>query len=195
MTERIITDSNGRKHITTEPLLHTPAQQEPVSCPVCNQVHTILDADESQIIRNAKDGYPDGRTPRLLTLQERVAALCQYASDWKRWCLEKENTTPQAQPAQQEPVAWIDPKHLEWLAQSPDNLTGAGLAARQRSADMVPLYTSPPAQRTWVNATAWRGLTDEEIKALASWWPSYDQMPALMVLAKDIQNSLKEKNT
>ena len=44
-------------------------------------------------------------------------------------------------------------------------------------------------QRTWV------GLTDEEIKALASWWPSYDQMPALMVLAKDIQNSLKEKNT
>lgn len=41
----------------------------------------------------------------------------------------------------------------------------------------------------------WVGLTDEEIKALASWWPSYDQMPALMVLAKDIQNSLKEKNT
>jgi len=24
MTERIITDSNGRKHITNEPLLHTP---------------------------------------------------------------------------------------------------------------------------------------------------------------------------
>ena len=48
--------------------------------------------------------------------------------------------------------------------------------------------THPP-QRTWV------GLTEDEIKALASWWPSYDQMPALMVLAKDIQNSLKEKNT
>lgn len=44
-------------------------------------------------------------------------------------------------------------------------------------------------QRPWV------GLTDDEIRALASWWPSYDQMPALMVLAKDIQNSLKEKNT
>jgi len=41
----------------------------------------------------------------------------------------------------------------------------------------------------------WQELTDEEIKSLASWWPSYDQMPALMVLAKDIQNSLKEKNT
>ena len=45
------------------------------------------------------------------------------------------------------------------------------------------------AQRTWV------GLTDEEIKALANWWPSYDQMPALMTLARDIENSLKDKNT
>ena len=44
-------------------------------------------------------------------------------------------------------------------------------------------------QREWV------GLTDEEVKALVSWWPSYDQMPALMVLVKDIQNSIKEKNT
>jgi hypothetical protein len=44
-------------------------------------------------------------------------------------------------------------------------------------------------QREWV------GLTDEEIKALSSWWPSYDQMPALMTLARDIENTLKEKNT
>jgi hypothetical protein len=51
------------------------------------------------------------------------------------------------------------------------------------------LYTTPPvAQRTWV------GLTDEEIKVLSSWWPSYEQMPALMTLARDIENSLKEKN-
>ena len=41
----------------------------------------------------------------------------------------------------------------------------------------------------------WVGLTDEEIKVLSSWWPSYDQMPALMTLARDIENSLKEKNT
>jgi len=44
------------------------------------------------------------------------------------------------------------------------------------------------AQRPWV------GLTDDEIRALASWWPSYDQMPALMVLAKKIQENLKERN-
>lgn len=82
---------------------------------------------------------------------------------------------------EQEPVAWID----EYGNAFP-------LAAKQYSVVgkyWKPLYTSPPAQRRWV------GLTDEEIKALASWWPSYDQMPALMVLAKDIQNSLKEKNT
>jgi len=72
-------------------------KQEPVACAVCNEVHAILDADESKIIRNAKDGYPDGRTPRILTLQERVTALCVYASDWKRWCFENENTTPQPQ--------------------------------------------------------------------------------------------------
>jgi hypothetical protein len=68
-----------------------------VACAVCNEVHAIFDADESKIIRDAKDGYPEGRTPRTLTLQERVNALCKYASDWKRWCLEKENTTPPAQ--------------------------------------------------------------------------------------------------
>ena len=72
-------------------------KQEPVACAVCTEVHAILDADESKIIRDAKDGYPDGRTPRTLTLQERITALCVYASDWKRWCLEKENTNPPAQ--------------------------------------------------------------------------------------------------
>lgn len=41
----------------------------------------------------------------------------------------------------------------------------------------------------------WVGLTDEEIEALASWWPSYEQMPALKTLIKDVTNSLKEKNS
>ena len=93
------------------------------------------------------------------------------------------------QPTQQEPVAWIDPKHLDWLAQSPDNLTGAGLAARQRSADMVSLYTSPPAQR--------KPLTDEQIDALrekhsegrgAGWRFNFKGF------ARAIEVKLKEKN-
>ena len=82
------------KHNTTS---EQPAQQEPVACAVCNEVHTILDTDESKIIRNAADGYPEGRTPRVLTLQERVIALCVYAADWKRWCIEKENASPAQQ--------------------------------------------------------------------------------------------------
>lgn len=60
---------------------------------------------------------------------------------------------------------------------------------REFTEKVCSIFHNSPPQRTWV------GLTDEEIKALASWWPSYDQIPALMVLAKDIQNSLKEKNT
>ncbi len=54
------------------------------------QAHAILDNDPSKIIRNAKDGYPEGREPRELTLAERVAAICRYASDYSRWCKEAE---------------------------------------------------------------------------------------------------------
>lgn len=89
--------------------------------------------------------------------------------------------TPPAQ--QQEPVAWIDPKHLEWLAQSPDNLTGAGLAARQRFADMVPLYTAPPASKPWV------GLTDEEIAVLDVRYHRDNWK-----LIKEAEDKLREKN-
>ncbi len=53
--------------------------------------HAILDADESKIIRNAKDGVPEGREPRALTLAERVSALCRYAADYKRWLGEKKS--------------------------------------------------------------------------------------------------------
>ncbi len=52
--------------------------------------HSILDGDESKIIRNTKDGYPEGREARVLTLAERVKSLCIYAADWKRWTEEKE---------------------------------------------------------------------------------------------------------
>jgi hypothetical protein len=97
--------------------------QEPVACAVCNEVHAILDADESKIIRDAKDGYPDGRTPRILTLQERVTALCVYASDWKRWCLEKENTTP---PAAQR----------QWVGLTSDDVKRLVEQARQVPADV-----------------------------------------------------------
>ncbi len=52
-----------------------------------------------------------------------------------------------------------------------------------------------PKDYHYLEKKEWLGLTDEEIKVLPSWWPSYEQMPALMTLARDIENSLKEKNT
>jgi hypothetical protein len=79
-------------------------QAQPVACIACDQAHAVLDADESKIIRDAKDGYPEGRKPRVLTLAERVSALCTYAADWKRWCLEKEAASPPRQPLTDEQI-------------------------------------------------------------------------------------------
>jgi len=45
-----------------------------------------------------------------------------------------------------------------------------------------------PAPRPWV------GLTVEEIKSLPSWWPSYEDTPALVQLVKDVEAKLREKN-
>lgn len=52
--------------------------------------------------------------------------------------------------------------------------------------DSIPLYK---AQRQWV------GLTNDEIKSLPSWWPSYENAPALLELVKDVEAKLREKNT
>ena len=52
------------------------------------------------------------------------------------------------------------------------------------------IYTSPPAQRTWVNATTWRGLTDEEIEKL-----TVELRDIPVTLAFAIEAKLKEKNT
>jgi len=87
---------------TIYPLYAAP---QPESCQTCVEIHLLLDADESMIIRNARDGYPEGRPPRELTLLERVKSLCTYAADWKRWCIEAQ-TPPAAQP---EPVAYYHP--------------------------------------------------------------------------------------
>jgi hypothetical protein len=61
-------------------------------------------------------------------------------------------------------------------------------ALRDRMSQPEPLF-STPQQRQWV------GLTDEEIKSLPSWWPSYEDAPALIQLVKDVEAKLKEKNT
>jgi len=48
--------------------------------------------------------------------------------------------------------------------------------------------------RQYIEQRQWVGLTDEEIKSLPSWWPSYEDAPALVQLVKDVEAKLKEKN-
>ena len=52
-------------------------------------------------------------------------------------------------------------------------------------------------EKAWDEAQQreWVGLTDGEIKSLPSWWPSYEDAPALIQLVKDVEAKLKEKNT
>ena len=65
---------------------------------------------------------------------------------------------------EREPVAWIKPKEL--LVMRGNAYAGAkdwrvNLGLEPEEGD-VGLYTIPP-QRTWVNATTWRGLTRTEL--------------------------------
>ena len=81
------------------------------------------------------------------------------------------------QPAQQEPVAYWIPKAEQFCIADP--------SGRPFAKAWEPLYTSPPAQRTWV------GLTDEEIDKTheTKVWD------ARRSYARAIEAKLKEKNT
>ena len=93
------------------------------------------------------------------------------------------------QPAQQKPVAWpcviaeadFEQNTITLEMQCSDYKVGTGQHW---------LTTSPPAQRTWVNATTWRGLTDEEIEAEFGF---IDEL--LRDCCYRTEAKLKEKNT
>ena len=55
--------------------------------------------------------------------------------------------------------------------------------------DQTPKVDAMFAQRTWVHATEWRGLTDEEVIAMSR----YDLEYAALI--GEVQRRLKEKNT
>ena len=98
--------------------------------------------------------------------------------------------------SKQKPIMWkmVPVEPTNEMLKAMDKCSNEGYDERLYAGHAASVYMAAvdaaptPPQRTWV------GLTDEEIKALASWWPSYDQMPALMVLAKEIQENLKERN-
>jgi hypothetical protein len=85
---------------------------------------------------------------------------------------------------EQEPVAWRFGSGT-WLNREIHWRYIDTLEGTEGLRGLEPLYTAP---RPWV------GLTDEEIKSLPSWWPSYEDAPALIKLVKDVEAKLKEKN-
>ena len=82
------TDNTKRTEENTQRAESDSMQRLVSSKEIIQELHAILDEDDSKIIRNHKDGYPE-RPPHEMTIQERVTALCKYAADWKHWCIEK----------------------------------------------------------------------------------------------------------
>ena len=110
----------------------------------------------------------------------------------------KFNTTPPAAQPEQNCVGWF----------GYDTGVRAWFETNKGDDDSIPLYKAPQPcptcqslartvmmDQTGYDPRPWVGLTDEEIKSLPSWWPSYEDAPALIQLVKDVEAKLKEKNT
>jgi len=90
---------------------------------------------------------------------------------------------------------------------NPDIQLRSAVALRNRMLQPEPLFSIPdvtPDVTPYVidcprcghccPERPWVGLTDDEIKSLPSWWPSYEDAPALVQLVKDVEAKLREKN-
>jgi len=100
------------------------------------------------------------------------------------------------EPAQQEPVAWCVINNGEIIGEPTLYLDGAEeiLAGQIEGcgSEIAPLYTSPPAQRTWV------GLTDEKIArvvSLAGFAPDWVEAHIAIQIVRVLEAELKEMNT
>jgi hypothetical protein len=155
MTVRIITDSNGRKHITNEPLLHRPAPVQSCYCPNCEAMGKELAALKTQPapVQEPVVCHICGGSG-FIEFDERE----KNNGKWGRCLNCQPYPTPPAQPAPvQEPVARViddgTPEGAtEWIP-------FVNRVEPLKTGDL--LYTTPPAaQRQWV------GLTDEQIEHL-----------------------------
>jgi hypothetical protein len=105
----------------------------------------------------------------------------EYVCDCTRECLQP---APVAKPHEQEPVVlkpcWYESKQEKMCPK-----------CGQVHAEAI-----PPAQRTWVNATTWRGLTDEQViktfNAICNGKPF--NVERILELHRAIEAKLKEKN-
>jgi len=82
------------------------------------------------------------------------------------------------------------PDFYERCDKHPDHQTGmisARMIERRLEEEIEEL-------REYIEQRQWVGLTYKEIKSLPSWWPSYEDAPALIQLVKDVEAKLREKN-
>ena len=113
----------------------------------------------------------------------------------------KFNTTPPTVQLEQGPVAWMHnciednviAHRPSDLKRHPERWT-ALYPAPQPCPTCQSLARTVMMDQTGYDPRPWVGLTDEEIKSLPSWWPSYEDAPALVQLVKDVEAKLREKN-
>jgi len=117
---------------------------------------------------------------------EAQQALDKMAENARELRLDYEQPAPVAEPRKQEPVAWVcygAPGKRDIDFEEAD-INGLPIGTL--------LYTSPPAQRTWV------GLTIEEIAgvvSLAGFAPDWVEAHIAIQIVKTLEAKLKEKNT
>ena len=107
--------------------------------------------------------------------QEPVAHVEYIPCCTDQSCPKCKTTTPSAVRPEQNCVGWF----------GYDTGVRAWFETNKGDDDSIPLYKAP---RPWI------GLTNNEIKSLPSWWPSYEDAPALIELVKDVEAKLREKN-
>ena len=91
------------------------------------------------------------------------------------------------EPAQQEPVAFLVDDDLYY----PEEIDWESL--KEQGHTVFPLYTSPPAQRTWV------GLSEEERRSIREWQRIQEELgpvwsPMMLYLYEAIEAKLRSKN-
>jgi hypothetical protein len=94
-------------------------------------------------------------------------------------------THPPRRETEQEPVAWIQPDHLQKARQAPFLCR---VEPTKRMSDFVPIYTHPP-RREWVS------LTEEEIDSVMPYCHNEFDLAEFKDSARAIEAALKERNT
>jgi len=130
MTERIITDSNGRKHITTEPLLH-PAQATPQQAIIAGALFDFMgwltSRKERLVLSSADEASPAVDAIRDFAKMRGLSLDDAKVQDWQKTLAQPEH----------EPVAFYHPRNGFYWAK-PTSI----FAPTSVDVERLPLYTA-----------------------------------------------------